>query len=68
MNLEHGEEAFRSNAQRCGHPTAVFRDMRRIVVGADTAVQAGVDSFGDAALAAEEGMMQAGDGREQRRL
>src|ERR1700759_3816887 len=68
MNLEHGEEAFRRDAQRRCHAGAVFRNVFRIVVGADAAVQPGVDPFGNAALAADEGMVQAGHAREQGRL
>src|SRR5579864_3696032 len=66
MNLENSQEAFWRDAQCCGHPPAVFRDMRRIVVRADAAIQAAINAFGDAALAAEEGVPQAGDCRQQR--
>src|ERR1700729_102581 len=66
MNLEHGEEAFGRDAQRGGHPAAIFHHMHRIILRADTAIQAGVNSCGNAAFAVEESMMQAGNGRQQR--
>jgi hypothetical protein len=68
MNLEHGEEAVRRDAQRGSHPASIFHHMRRIIPRADAAIEAGVNSFGNAAFAVEESMMQAGNGGQQRGL
>src|SRR5450759_279918 len=57
----------RCDAHLRRHPAAVFRDPGGIVVRAEAAIEIGVDAVGHAALAGEEGMTQAGNGREQRR-
>src|SRR5258708_11193599 len=67
MNLEGGEEMAWLDAHRRRHPPAVFHDVNGIVLRADAAVQAGINAIGDAAIAAEESVTQAGDGRKQRR-
>ena len=67
MGLVQAKEALRRNADMLGHAPAIFRDQDLIVVGAEPAIERGIDAAGDAALAGEEGMAQAGHGREQRR-
>ena len=68
MNLEYGEQVFGRDAQGRSHPAAIFRHMRRIISRPDAAIQPGVNPFGNAAFAAEESVMQAGNGRQQRGL
>ena len=67
MDLVHADEALRHDAHLLGHPAAIFRDIGGIVVRTEAAIEALVDSAGYAALAGEEGVAQAGNGREQRR-
>src|SRR5438105_13901009 len=66
MNLVRGEEMAGLDPHRRRHPPAVFCDEALVVPRADAAVQAGIDSTGDAALAAEKSVAQAGNGRKQR--
>src|SRR5438552_6290236 len=65
MNLVRGEEMAGLDAHRRRHPPAVFRDVVLVVLRADAAVQAGIDSTGDAALAAEKSVAQRGYGGQQ---
>ena len=44
MDLVQAEEALRRDADMLGHAAAVFRDMRRIVVGAEPAIEAVIDA------------------------
>src|SRR5437899_11862511 len=67
MDLVRAEQALRRNAHLLGHRAAVFRDMGRVVVRAEPAIEALVDSVGYPALAGEEGVAQPGNGCEQRR-
>src|SRR2546430_7980540 len=67
MDLVRAEQALGRNAHLLGHPAAIFRDMGRIVVRAEAAIEALVDSARYPALAGEERMAQPGDGCEQRR-
>src|SRR5471030_1490829 len=67
MNLERGEKARRRHAQLRRDAPAVFRDMRCIVLRADAAIEAFINSIGHAAVAGEERMTQARNGRKQRR-
>src|ERR1041384_1006296 len=67
MDLVRAEQALRRNAHLLGHPAAVFRDTGRIVVRAEPAIEALVDSVGYPAFAGEEGVAQPGNGCEQRR-
>src|SRR6186713_1290245 len=66
MDLVQAEEMVRCDADMLGHAAAVLRDEGLIVVGAEPAIQRGIDAVGDAALAGEEGMAQAGHRRQQR--
>src|SRR5262249_7542230 len=54
------------NPHLLGHTAAIFRDMRGIIVRAQSAVEAGIDAAGDAALAGEEGVAEPGNGQEER--
>src|SRR6266508_956206 len=67
MDLVRAEQALGCDAHLLGHPAAIFRDTGRIVVGAEAAIEALVDSTGHSALAGEEGVAQPGNGCEQRR-
>src|SRR6185312_2152112 len=67
VDLVHADEVLRHHAHLLGHPAAIFQDIGGIVVRTEAAVEALVDFAGYAALAGEEGMAQAGNGREQRR-
>src|SRR4030081_183757 len=49
------------------HWAAIFRDIGRIVVRAEAAIETGVDALGYAAVARKESVAQAVNGREQRR-
>ena len=66
MKLVRAQQAIGRNAHLRGHPPAILRDILRIVVRAQPAIEAGVDALGHPALAREEGMPQAGNGRKQR--
>jgi hypothetical protein len=65
MNLMHTDQLLRANAHMLGHAAAVFADAFGIVVGAEPAIEARIDAVGYAALAGEEGMAKAWNGREQ---
>ena len=65
MDLMHVEKSVGCNAHRVGHPAAVLADIGGIVVRAKSAIEAGIDAVGDAAVAGEEGVAQAGNGGEQ---
>src|SRR4051794_2987453 len=67
MGLVQAEKTLGGNAHLRRHPAAVFGDLGRIVVRADAGVEACIDAAGDAAVAVEECVAQAGNGREQRR-
>src|SRR5258708_39088973 len=67
MGLVHAEKMLRCDADLFGHPAAVLRNLGRIVFRAEAAIEALIDAVGHAALAREESVAQAGDGREQRR-
>src|SRR4029078_5150749 len=67
MYLMQADETIRRDPHPLGHPAAIFRDMRRIIVRSEAAIEALVDAAGDRALAGEEGVAQARDGRQQRR-
>jgi hypothetical protein len=60
MGLMHAHEVFRRDAELRGHAPAIFVHLRLVVIGAEAAVEAGINPFGDAALAGEERMAQAG--------
>src|SRR5258708_11687462 len=57
----------RRDAHLFRHPAAVLRNIGRIVFRAEAAIEALVDAIRHPALAREEGVTQAGNGREQRR-
>ena len=67
MDLVQGEKMRRRNAHVFRHPAAIFGDMGGIVARADAGIEARIDAAGDAALAREESVAQARNGREQRR-
>src|SRR6185437_883149 len=67
MDLMHADEMRGCNAHLPGHAAAVLRDMRGIIVRAEPAVEAGIDAVRYAAVAGEEGVAQAGNGRQQGR-
>ena len=67
MDLVHAEKAIRCDAHLLGHPAAVFRDMGGVIVRAEAAIEAFVNAAGHAALAGEESVAQARNGRQQRR-
>src|SRR4051812_30060297 len=68
VHLVRGEELRWRNAHRLGHPAAVLGDVGRIVMRAKAAIEAGIDALGDAAVAREEGVADAGeDGQGGRR-
>jgi hypothetical protein len=66
MDLEGAEQALRRDAHLFRHPAAIFRDIGRIVVRAEAAVEALVDALGHAAFARKERVTQAWNGGEQR--
>ncbi|MEY9800946.1 hypothetical protein ABIF30_000553 [Bradyrhizobium elkanii] len=66
MNLMHADEVIERHAELLRHPPPVFRDLGRIVARAEPAIQRGIDALRHAALAREEGMAQARNGRQQR--
>ena len=61
MDLIGGEEAIRRDAERRRHAGAVLGDVRGRVLGADAAIEAGIDAVGHAAVAGEEGVPDAGE-------
>src|ERR1700694_5979790 len=67
MDLPDAQEMLGRNAHLRRHPAPVLPDIDGIVVRAEAAIEASVNALGHAALAGKEGMMQAGNGREQRR-
>src|SRR5882724_1305223 len=75
MDLMHVEKLLERNAHPLRHPAPIFVDIVAIVVRAKPTVKAAIeptvmpsiDAVGDAAVAGEEGVAQAGNGREQRR-
>src|SRR3954469_22909892 len=67
MNLVRAEQVLGRDAHLLGHPAAIFSDTGRIVVGAEPAIEALVDSTGYPALAGEERVAQPRNGGEQRR-
>src|SRR3981081_4107343 len=67
MGLPDAEEMLRRDAHLLRHPAATFPHLGRIVVGAEAAIETGVDAIGYAAVARKESVAQAGNGREQRR-
>src|SRR5216683_2093218 len=67
MDLMHVEEILGRNAHLLSHPAAVFADISGIVAGAEPAIEAAIDAIGDAAVAGEEGVAKAWNGREQGR-
>src|SRR5205807_1059978 len=56
-----------NDAELLRHAPAIFHHLGLVVIGAKSAVEARIDAFGHAALAGEEGVAQARDGRQQRR-
>src|SRR3954467_13817965 len=68
MDLVGGEQAIRRDAERRRHAGTVLRDTRGRVVGADAAIEAGIDAVGHAAGAREEGVADAGQRGEGIRL
>ncbi|MGY4476607.1 hypothetical protein ACVILL_004021 [Bradyrhizobium sp. USDA 3364] len=62
----HADQVIERHAELLRHPPAVLQDLGRIVARAEPAIEAGIDAFGDAALAREEGVAQARYGRQQR--
>jgi hypothetical protein len=62
MDLMHPEEMGGCNPHLLRHAAAIFRDIGRVVIGAEAAVEAGIDAAGHAALAREEGVPQARNG------
>src|SRR5258705_10137257 len=67
MDLVRAEQGLRCNTHLLGHSAAIFRDAGGVVVGAEAAIEALVDSARYPALAGEEGVAQPGNGCEQRR-
>src|SRR5260221_9367467 len=67
MGLMHVEKMRRGDAILFRHPGAVLRNIGGIVFRAEAAIEALVDAIRHPALAREEGVTQAGNGREQRR-
>src|SRR5690606_30015323 len=59
MHLMDRCEPFWRKAEPTGHPRPVFPDAAGIVIGTDADVQAGINAFGDAAVAGEEAMTYA---------
>ncbi len=62
MDLIGGEEVQGGDAHLRRHAPAVLGHMRGIVVRSEPAIEAGIDAFGDAAVAREERVAQAGNG------
>src|SRR5258705_3581489 len=67
MDLVRAEQGLRCNAHLVGHSAAIFRDAGGVVVRAEAAIEALVDSARYPALAGEERVAQPGNGCEQRR-
>src|SRR4029079_7327423 len=67
VDLVHAQKMFGGNTHLLGHPAAVFRDIGRLVPGAQSAVETRIDSAPHASLTREEGMTQSRNGCEQRR-
>ena len=60
VDLVGGEQTVRLDVERRRHARAIFRDMGGAVARADTAIEAGIEAAGDAALPREEGVADAG--------
>src|SRR5258708_26697072 len=67
MDLVRADQALGRTAHLLGHRAAVFGDAGGVVVRAEAAIEALVDSVGYPTLAGEEGVAQPGNGCEQRR-
>src|SRR5258705_11202413 len=67
MDLVRAEQGLRCNTLLSGHVAVIFRGAGGVVVGAEAAIEALVDSARYPALAGEEGVAQPGNGCEQRR-
>jgi hypothetical protein len=61
MNLVGGKKAVRRHADRRRHAGPVFRHLRGIIAGANAAIEAGIEAAGDAALAGEKAVADAGE-------
>src|SRR5665213_2503310 len=68
MDLIDAEQTIARHAERRRHARAIFGDLVGRVVGADAAIEAGVDAFRHAAAAGEEAVMNAVEGGERESL
>src|SRR6202166_3809821 len=66
MDLPDAEKMLGRDAHLLRHPAPILRALGGIVVRAEAAIEALVDAVGHAAVAREESVAQAGNGREQR--
>ena len=68
MHLMHAQEMLGQDADPLRHAAAVLEDVGGIIAGAEPAIEPFVKAAGYAALAGEEGVAQARNGRKQRRI
>jgi hypothetical protein len=61
MGLVNAEQILLRHAEVLCHAAAIFPDIGRIVMRAETAIESGINAAGHPALAGEEGMANAGD-------
>src|SRR5579859_634521 len=65
VDLVHADEMRGRDAQLFRHPAAVFGHPGRVIVRAEAAIEAGIDTIGHAAVAGEKSVAKPWNGRKQ---